>query len=56
MQSGKYPLVRPFYFITKGQPEGAVKDFIDFVLSEEGQKALTEEGLISVLPNLGQAD
>lgn len=48
MHSGKYPLVRPFYFVTNGQPEGIVKDFIDFVLSEKGQKALAEEGLVTV--------
>jgi phosphate transport system substrate-binding protein len=44
----KYPIVRPFIFLTKGPPHGLVKNFIDFVLSTEGQKLLQEEGLIPV--------
>ena len=42
----KYPLVRPFLFVTKGEPAGAVKDFLDFVLSAEGQDLIRKEGLI----------
>ena len=44
----KYPVVRPFLFLTNCPPQGAVKDFIDFVLSAAGQKVLQEEGLIPV--------
>lgn len=44
----KYMLVRPFLFVTKNTPTGAVKNFIDFVLSQEGQKLIKEEGLIPV--------
>ncbi len=44
----KYPVVRPFLFLTKSEPQGQVKKFIDFVLSNEGQKLLQEEGLIPV--------
>jgi phosphate transport system substrate-binding protein len=32
-----YPYSRPLYLCTKGKPTGKNKDFIDFVLSEEGQ-------------------
>ncbi len=42
----KYTLVRPFLFVTKDTPTGEVKNFIDFVLSQEGQKLIREEGLI----------
>jgi ABC-type molybdate transport system substrate-binding protein len=31
----------------KGQPQGQVKDFMDFVLGEDGQKVLKDEGLLS---------
>jgi len=41
-----YPLVRPFLFLTKGPAAGPVKDFIDFVLSPEGQELIRKEGLI----------
>jgi phosphate transport system substrate-binding protein len=44
----KYSLVRPFLFVTKNTPTGEVKNFIDFVLSQEGQGLIREEGLIPV--------
>ena len=44
----KYSLVRPFLFVTKNTPTGEVKNFIDFVLSQEGQDLINEAGLISV--------
>jgi phosphate transport system substrate-binding protein len=34
--------------ITKGEPKGTVKEFIDFIMSAEGQKVVTEEGYIAV--------
>jgi phosphate transport system substrate-binding protein len=46
---GSYPIVRPLNMITKGAPEGAVKAFLDFILSEEGQAIVSDEGYISVL-------
>lgn len=42
----KYPLVRPFLFVTKGEPDADAKAFIDFVLSAEGQGMLVKEGLV----------
>ncbi len=35
--NGKYPISRPLFLYTNGMPEGAVKNFIDFALSKEGQ-------------------
>jgi len=46
--NGTYKLARPFLFVCKGEPTGAVKDFIDYVLSADGQQILVNEGLISV--------
>ncbi len=43
----KYKLVRPFLFVTKDVPSGESSDFIDFVLSKEGQLLIQEEGLIT---------
>jgi phosphate transport system substrate-binding protein len=45
---GTYKLVRPFLFLTKGLLEGAGRDFIDFVLSPEGQELVQREGLIPI--------
>lgn len=46
--SGVYPVVRPLYFLTREEPEGLVKAFIDFALSAEGQAIAEEEGYIRV--------
>jgi len=34
----KYPISRPLYLYINGEPQGIVKDYLDFVLSEEGQR------------------
>ncbi|MFI8093253.1 phosphate ABC transporter substrate-binding protein [Streptomyces sp. NPDC086080] len=46
--SGKYPMARPLYLITDGQPEGAAKKFIDYVLSSKGQKLMTKHGYLTL--------
>jgi phosphate transport system substrate-binding protein len=46
--SGKYPISRLLYFYTNGEPTGAVKDFIDFALSAEGQKIVEAVGFVPV--------
>ena len=43
-----YKVVRPFLFVFKSEPQGTAKRFVDFVLSESGQKLLIQEGLVSV--------
>ena len=45
--NGTYPLYRPFLLVSKYEPTGEAKDFIDFILSKEGQDILLKEGLIS---------
>jgi phosphate transport system substrate-binding protein len=46
IMNGSYSLSRPFLFVTNGEPSGLAKSFIDFTLSLEGQKLLSNEGLI----------
>ena len=46
--SGDYPVVRPLNLLTKGEPSGAVKDFIDFFLTAEGQAIVVDEGYLSI--------
>lgn len=41
-----YGLSRPFLFVCAAPPTGQAKEFIDFVLSAEGQKILATEGLV----------
>lgn len=40
-----YPYYQIFSFVTKGKPSGAVKQFVDDVLSGEGKKIMAKEGL-----------
>lgn len=42
IRDGIYPLSRYLYCYTNGKPKGAVKDFINFVLSEKGQQIVKE--------------
>ena len=47
-KAGKYPIVRPLYFLTKSEPTGLVKAFLDFCTGPEGQKIVEEEGYLSI--------
>lgn len=47
VKSGDYKMARPFNIATKGEPTGLAKDFIDFILSKEGQEVVSS-GYISV--------
>jgi phosphate transport system substrate-binding protein len=40
---GSYKISRPFLFLTKGTPDAGTKAFIDFVLSPDGQKIVSEK-------------
>ena len=43
-----YPISRSLLMITNGQPTGLVKDYIDYILSPEGQKLVTKEGFVPI--------
>ncbi len=42
--SGAYPLARNLFFYLRTQPTGATKEYIDWVLSPEGQAIVKESG------------
>ena len=46
--SGTYTLARPLFMYTDGKPKGIVKEYVDFVLSSEGQKLVEEEGYVAL--------
>ena len=48
VNDNSYPLARPLFMYTNGQPEGTIKEFLDFVLGAEGQKLVEENGFLSV--------
>lgn len=43
-----YPLSRPLFMYTNGKPKGAVKEFIDFILSPEGQALVETTGYVGL--------
>lgn len=43
-----YPIVRPLFYYYDAKAEKTVKPFVDYVLSAEGQKIVTEVGFIQV--------
>ncbi len=48
IKSGAYKIARPFNIATKGKVSEITQDFIDFILSNEGQKVVEGKGYISV--------
>lgn len=48
VKSGDYQLQRPFNLVTKGSVEKLPQDFVDFIMSAEGQAIVEEEGYIAV--------
>jgi phosphate transport system substrate-binding protein len=44
--AGTYPIARELYLFTKGNATGAVKEFIEYILSTEGQEIVKEEGFV----------
>lgn len=48
--SKRYAVVRPFLFLSREEPAGAARAFIDYVLSHEAQKVLALEGLVPATP------
>lgn len=48
IMAGRYPLVRPVYFLTHGVRSEASSAFIAFVLGEVGQRVIRDNGLIPI--------
>ena len=48
VRSGAYKIIKKNYFVTKGQPSGAVKAFIDFVKGPRGAKIIEANKAVPV--------
>jgi hypothetical protein len=46
--NGMYAISRDLILVTKGEPEGMIKFFIDWVLSAEGQDIVQSEGFVRI--------
>lgn len=48
VRGNTYPISRPLLLYTRGEPEGVIKEFIDFVFSKEGQEIVTKADFIPI--------
>ncbi len=55
VKSGEYKISRPFNIAYKDEPQGLAKDFIDYILSSDGQQVISDEGYVSVSENAAYA-
>jgi phosphate transport system substrate-binding protein len=51
-----YPLARPLYFYTDGEPQGVKRLFIDFALGPKGQRQFKETGFVPIGATVAQTD
>ncbi|MGI6535841.1 MAG: substrate-binding domain-containing protein [Eggerthellaceae bacterium] len=47
VKNGSYPISRPFNVVTKSDLSKVGKDFLAFILSDDGQKVVTDNGYVS---------
>ncbi|NLE46197.1 MAG: phosphate-binding protein, partial [Chloroflexi bacterium] len=45
VNDGSYPISRPLYVYTAGQPDGALKEYLDWIL-DEGQEQVDDLGFV----------
>ncbi len=46
INSGAYKISRPFLMLTKDEPTGLAKEFMNFILNEEGQELVVSKGYV----------
>lgn len=47
-----YPIARPLYIYSLGEPTGALKTYLDWLMSADGQKIVEESGYVPVQRNV----
>jgi phosphate transport system substrate-binding protein len=46
VNNGKYPIARPLFMYTPGEPTGDVKTYLDWILGPDGQKIVGDLGFV----------
>jgi phosphate transport system substrate-binding protein len=46
VNEGTYPIARPLYMYTSGEPTGAIKEYLDWIMSDDGQRIVEELGFV----------
>jgi phosphate transport system substrate-binding protein len=49
VNNGTYPIARDLYMYTDGQPQGVVKDYIDWIRTSEAQEIVAELGFVPIV-------
>jgi phosphate transport system substrate-binding protein len=49
VNNGQYPIARDLYMYTNGQPGGAVKDYLNWILTAEAQSIVTQLGFVPIV-------
>ncbi|MEJ1296595.1 MAG: PstS family phosphate ABC transporter substrate-binding protein [Candidatus Sedimenticola sp. (ex Thyasira tokunagai)] len=47
---GSYPIARPLFMYTNGEPQGEIKAYMDWIMSDEGQCIIAGKGYAPVRP------
>jgi phosphate transport system substrate-binding protein len=48
VRTGRYPISRPLFLYTNGEPRGTIKAFIDFAYSEQGQEIVRRTDFVPI--------
>jgi phosphate transport system substrate-binding protein len=48
VNTGMYPIARELYMYTNGEPEGELKDYMDWLYTEEAQQIVTDLGFVPI--------
>jgi phosphate transport system substrate-binding protein len=46
VNDGTYPIARPLYMYSSGEPTGAIKEYLEWIVSDEGQRIVAELGFV----------
>ncbi len=49
VNDGSYPIARQLYIYTRGQPQGVVKEYLDWIHGPEAQEIVKELGFVPIL-------
>ena len=49
VNSGAYPIARDLYMYTNGQPEGSIKEYLDWIMTAEAQEIVKELGFVPII-------
>jgi phosphate transport system substrate-binding protein len=52
-QTGAYPIARPLYMYTRGEPKDAVRQYLKWIQSEAGQMIVRSTGYVPIVKEMG---